>query len=139
MIEGKWFAQGADLSEALLVRQGVFGRGRDALDDMAQSVVVYREGQPVGSARLWYEDGAFRLGDVGVLESARGLGYGDLLVRLLLYKALTHSASVIALSAPAELEPFFIRYGFVPDGQGGMSQRGEDVCLGCRHHSAEAK
>ena len=139
MIEGKWFAQGEELSQALAVRQAVFGRGRDALDDLAQSVVVYRAGQPVGAARLWYEDGAFRLGDVGVLEAARGMGYGDLLVRLLLYKALTHNASVIALTAPEALEPFFTRYGFAPDGQGGMSQRGEDVCLGCRAHEADAK
>lgn len=33
--------------------------------------------------------GAFWLGDVGVLSDFRGMGYGDLLVRLLLFKALS--------------------------------------------------
>ena len=40
MIQGKWFPQGADLSEALSVRQAVFSRGEDALDAESQNVVV---------------------------------------------------------------------------------------------------
>ena len=32
MIQGKWFPQGSDLSEALSVRGAVFGRGLDELD-----------------------------------------------------------------------------------------------------------
>ena len=112
MIEGKWFAQGAELAQPLAVRQAVLGFGRDALDEEAQQVVVYREGEPVGTARLWWQDGSFRLGDLCVLPQARGQGYGDLLVRLLLYKAMTHQAGSVRLLCPAALTPFFARYGF---------------------------
>lgn len=38
------------------------------------------------------ETGPFGWGDVGVLSGFRGMGYGDLLVRLLLFKALSHGA-----------------------------------------------
>ena len=115
MIEGRWFPQGADLSVPLRLRRAVFGRGEDALDAIAQQVVVFSAGIPVGAARLWWQDGGFHAGDVGVLTEERGRGYGDLLVRLILYKAATHGAKRLTLVCPAALLPFFARYGFAPE------------------------
>ena len=118
MIEGKWFAQGSDLAEPLTIRQTVFGRAQDALDASAQQVVVYGKGIPVGTARLWWQDGCFWAGDIAVLPEERGKGYGDLLVRLLMYKAVTHNARQLLLTCPASLAAFFARYGFEPLQQG---------------------
>lgn len=130
MVQGKWFPMGGDIAEALALRETVFGRGRDELDAQAQQVVVYDEGRPVGAARLWWADGAFQLGDVGVLPQERRRGYGDLLVRLLLFKALTHNADRIALRAPEALQGFFARYGFQPSPENDqMTLRGKDVQL----------
>ncbi|MDD3334621.1 MAG: GNAT family N-acetyltransferase [Eubacteriales bacterium] len=149
MVQGKWFPMGAEISEPLAVRQQVFGRQRDALDSSAQQVVVYKENRPVGAGRLWWSEGAFMLGEVGVLESERGQGFGDLLVRLLLFKALTHSAGTIQLDAPKAIAPFFARYGFAPLQESGdvlrMSIAGKDVqlshcggnCAECAHPSEE--
>ncbi len=148
MVQGKWFPMGSDLTLPVSLRHSVFGRGRDALDDQAWQVVVYQGDLPVGSARLWWEDGAFRLGDAGVLAAYRGQGFGDLLVRLLLFKALTHGAASVRLSAPAAVAPFFAKYGFQADGGGdpvAMSIRGQDVrlshcggnCEGCGHRTPE--
>lgn len=136
MIEGKWFPQGSDIGQALGIRQAVFGRGRDALDDEAQQVVVYREGRPVGAARLWWSDGGFFAGDVGVLPEERGAGYGDLLVRLLLYKALSHNAASVSLVCPAAFTPFFERYGFAvfqPGDPAAMRVTADQISLGCGH------
>ncbi len=133
MVQGKWFPMGSDISPALAIRRAVFGTDRDALDDMAQQVIVTREGKPVGSARLWWADGAFCLGELGVLEEERGKGYGDLLIRLLLFKALTHSASLIRLTAPKDVAAFFAKYGFEEEGGDDtlrrMFIRGQDVQL----------
>ena len=153
MIQGRWFPVGGDIAEALCVRERVFSRSRDELDDRAQQVVVYDANDaPVGAARLWWADGAFRLGDLGVLSDKRGQGFGDLLVRLLLFKSLTHGASLISLSAPAQVAPFFAKYGFAaqddaPDASGEtfMSIRAQDVqlshcggnCAECGHPSEE--
>ena len=73
MIQGKWFPTGSDVSQPLAIRRAVFGRGRDALDDWAQQVAVYAGDEPVGAARLWWRDGAFWLGDVGVLPGCRAM------------------------------------------------------------------
>lgn len=133
MIEGKWFAQGADLTVPLQIRKAVFGTERDALDDEAQQAVVYIAGRPVGTGRLWWRDGAFWLSDVGVLPEARGQGQGDLLVRLMIFKAMTHQATMLRLLSPVETEAFFARYGFEAEGEteGGtlMSLPAERVCL----------
>ena len=150
MVQGRWFAFGSDITLPLALRNEVFGRGEDATDAMAQQVVVFEDGVGVGSARLWWADGAFRMGDVGVLADKRGRGFGDLLVRLLLYKALTHSAAVIRLETPAETEGFFAKYGLITDGETAdglktMYIRGEDVqlshcggnCAECNHRSEE--
>jgi predicted GNAT family N-acyltransferase len=112
MIEGKWFVQGADIGMPLSIRKTVLDKGRDELDDAAQQVLVYREGTPVGTARLWWGEGEFHAGEVCVLPEARGQGYGDLLVRLLLYKAVSHNAGSVSLTCPRDTAPFFARYGF---------------------------
>ena len=149
MVQGRWFVMGSDITLPVSLRKQVFGRGEDELDAMSQQVVVYEGDEAVGAARLWWADGAFRMGDVGVVEAKRGRGYGDLLVRLLLFKALTHSASLIALETPKNTEPFFAQYGFQNDGETDgmvqMSIRGEDVqlshcggnCAECGHRSPE--
>ena len=112
MIQGKWFPQGSDLSEALAVRQSVFSRGEDALDAEAQSVVVYLDDVPAGTGRLWWRDGSFWLGDICVLAPYRGQRLGDLLLRLLLFRAQSHFAREVRLLTPPELEGFFARLGF---------------------------
>jgi len=149
MVQGHWFSMDSDISLPLSLRMQVFGRGKDALDAMAHQVVVFENGVPVGTGRLWWADGAFRLGDMGVLAEKRGRGFGDLLIRLLLYKSLTHSASRICLETPGELEGFFAKYGFITDGEANglvqMHIMGDDVqlshcggnCAECGHRSPE--
>lgn len=133
MVQGRWYPMGSDLSVPMMIREAVFHRGEDALDAAAQQVVVYKEEVPVGAARLWWQDGAFCMGEVGVLEQERGKGFGDLLVRLCLFKSLTHSAALIRLYTPKETEGFFAKYGLVPvgekDGLVTMEIRGENVQL----------
>ena len=111
MIQGKWFPQGSDLSEALSVRRAVFGRDQDVLDSEAQNVVVYQDDLPVASGRLWWEDGAFWLGDIGVLPAYRGTKLGDLTLRLLLFKAQNHFAREVRLRCPEDIQGFFARLG----------------------------
>ena len=134
MVEGKWFAPGAECGQALAIRQAVFGRGADALDTLSWNVLVWHEGEACATGRLWWQDGAFWLGDVAVLPEKRGQGLGDLTLRLLLFKAESHAARLLRLASPAETAPFFARLGFVKeepreDGLIAMSLRGEDLCL----------
>ena len=111
MVQGKWFAPGEDLSVVLPVRSSVFGRGADALDALSWNAIVFQDGVPAGTGRIWWEDGAYRLGDIGVLESYRGQRLGDLVLRLLLFKAQSHAAKEVRLLCPRNLTGFFARLG----------------------------
>lgn len=116
MVQGKWFAPGEDLSAGVLpVRSAVFGRGADDLDRSSWNVLVYQDGVPSAVGRIWWEDGAYRLGDLGVLEAQRGRHLGDLVLRLLLFKAQNHSAREVRLSCPPDICGFFARLGLRPD------------------------
>ena len=141
MVEGQWFAPGAEIGRALEIRQAVFGRGADGIDPLSWNVLVRYEGEDAATGRLWWQDGAFWLGDIAVLPEKRGLGLGDLTLRLLLFKAESHAARLMKLECPAEVEPFFRRLGFRAEetresGMTVMLLRGEELCLdsckGCK-------
>ena len=139
MIQGQWFSPGKDISLLLPVRQAVFGRGVDALDGESWNTLVFEDGVPAAAGRIWYREGVYWLGDICVLESRRGRRLGDLVLRLLLFKAQSHSAHEVRLRCPADTAGFFARLGFssVPgsDDTVEMALDGSrinlDSCSGC--------
>ena len=140
MIQGKLFAPGEDLAaEVLPVRQEVFGVSGSPTDPEGWNTLVYLDGQPAASGRIWWSEDAFWLGEIGVVPALRGRRLGDLVLRLLLFKAQTHSAREIRLRCPVATEGFFSRLGFRPvsreSGSVEMMIRGNDVsldsCAGC--------
>lgn len=133
MIQGKWFAPGSPIQDALQIRQDVFQRGGDVRDASAWNVVVYDEDTPCGTGRIWWQDGAFHLGEIGVLTDYRRRGMGDLVLRLLLFKAQSHSARLVQVQCPGEVTGFFTRLGLketaAADGLHTLSIQGADICL----------
>ena len=111
MVQGKWFAPGTDLSALLPVRSAVFGTEADSLDAACWNVLVYEDSVPAATGRIWWEDGAYWLGGIGVLEERRHRKLGDLVLRLLLYKAQNHAAREVRLRCPRETAGFFSRLG----------------------------
>ena len=111
MVQGNWFAPGTDLSALLPVRAAVFGQGADDLDASSWNVLVYEDSVPAATGRIWWEDGAYWLGGIGVLEERRHRKLGDLVLRLLLYKAQNHAAREVRLRCPRETAGFFSRLG----------------------------
>ena len=111
MVQGKWYAPGADISAVLPVREAVFGRGSDHLDDISWNALVFEDTVPVATGRIWWEDGVYRIGDIAVLDSYRHRHLGDLVLRLLLFKAQSHSAREVHLFSPRSLTGFFSRLG----------------------------
>lgn len=111
MVQGKWFAPGSDLSDLLPVRTAVFGRGMDDLDAVSWNTLVFEDSVPAATGRIWWENGAFWLGDIAVLEDRRRRRLGDLVLRLLLFKAQSHAAREVRLCCPRGLTGFFDRLG----------------------------
>ena len=115
MIQGKWFAPGENLPEEVLsVRREVFGNPGQTVDPKGWNTLVYLDDMPAASGRIWWEEDAFWLGEIGVLPSLRGRRLGDLVLRLLLFKAQSHAAREVRLSSPEETQGFFARLGFRP-------------------------
>ena len=100
MIRGKYLTSKDDIAPVLAVRNAVFveeqgfsAEGeRDAYDDMAIYALAFNEeGAPVSTGRLFVDrDGQFTIGRVCTLRAYRGQGYGDLIMRMLLYLSLIH-------------------------------------------------
>ncbi len=114
MIQGQWFSPGKDISSLIPVRRAVFGRGADEMDPESWNALVYEDDVPVATGRIWYRNGVYWLGDIGVLESHRCRRLGDLVLRLLLFKAQSHAASEVRLLCPDDTVGFFTRLGFIP-------------------------
>ena len=140
MIQGQWFAPGDDIAPLLPVRRSVFGREADPLDAESWNALVFEDDVPAASGRIWYRDGVYWLGDIGVLPASRGRRLGDLTLRLLLFKAQSHAAPEVRLRCPEHTESFFARLGFHPvarsEHQVEMMIPGEriqlDGCKGCQ-------
>ena len=148
MVEGKWFAPGTDIGPCEEIRRAVFGRGADEMDKLSWNVIVWHDGVAAGTGRLWWQDGAFWLGDIAVPQDKRGRKLGDLVLRLLLFKAESHAATMLRLICPKETAAFFARLGFKPENEmdGGQVQMmlwGEDLCLdtckGCKKNCPNAR
>ena len=133
MIQGQWFSPGKDVSPVLPVRLAVFDRGADALDSESWNALVFEDNLPAACGRIWYRSGVYWLSDIGVLESRRGHHLGDLVLRLLLFKAQSHAASEVRLVSPDQNAGFFARLGFQPvsssNGKTEMMIRGENIQL----------
>ena len=99
MIHGQWFSPGKDISLLLPVRESVFGRSEDLLDSESWNVLVFEDNVPAASGWIWYREG-------------RGRHLGDLVLRLLLFKAQSHSAPEVRLRCPSDVTGFFSRLGF---------------------------
>lgn len=121
MISNRWFLGADDISDALTIRDSVFvkelgcheGHEFDALDKAALHLVLYADDIAVGCARMVSQDGYFKFGHIAVLKEHRGKHYGDLIMRLLLFKAFDIGAKEARLDALPKARVFYERFGFV--------------------------
>lgn len=146
MIRGNYLTSMDDIARVLAVRKQVFDLGEDASDAMAFYALAYSaDGQPAGAGRLCLEDDHFTIDLVGVIAQHRLSGLGDLIMRMLLQRALDLNAPDIRLTAPAPLGAFFARYGFrasdsARDGATAMlaTPASIDAAGGCSGHCGKA-
>ena len=134
MIQGKWFAPGEDLTGGVLpLRQAVFGVAGNSTDPEGWNALVFLDDCPAATGRIWWQEGVFWLGEIGVIPTFRGQRLGDLILRLLLFKAQSHAAREVRLRCPEETEGFFARLGFRPVSRGNgeveMAVAGNEIVL----------
>lgn len=99
MISTKWF-QGGNLSEVISIRRAVLvdelnydiSLISDIYDNFGKSVLVYSDGEAIGTGRLIFADGKYLIDNLCVLKDFRGNSYGELIIRMLVRKAVDMGA-----------------------------------------------
>lgn len=124
MIRGRYLMSGEDIAPVLALRRAVFAEELertdlsipDEFDDMAVYACVYDEdGCPRATGRLHIDlDDRFLIDMICVERSVRRRGYGDLVVRMLLGRALDMNAPGIYVRSVPNARDFYARYGFAP-------------------------
>ena len=119
MYKGKYLLSVSDKDTALALRKAIpefSNAGEDNCDLMAVYAVVYNEADnPSGCGRLFIdEDSHFRIDYLGVLPNERGKYIGDLIARMLLFRAQELNAASVYADVPRSTLRFFSRYGFKP-------------------------
>ncbi len=109
-----------DLSVPFRIRDEVFVKEqgfsaeteKDDMDVRALHAVIEEDGVPCGTGRLFFGDGGWHIGRMAVLREKRGLRYGDLLVRMLVDRALSIGAQEIYVGAQKHAQGFYEKLGF---------------------------
>ena len=124
MLTNKWIAGTCDISEPLALREDVFTReqnasepDQDSLDAQALHLVLYDDGRPVATGRIYHDGRSWRIGRCCVEAQSRGQGIGDLLMKLLLLKTFSYNPTVIRIHAQQQAAPCYARYGFTAAGE----------------------
>jgi len=121
MISTKWFQGKRSLNDVLEIRKKVFldemktldNLLSDIYDDFAFNVVVYEDNIPAGTGRLLFKDGKYFIDMVCVIKEFRGYNYGDLVVRMLVRKAVDLGAESTYVTVNEDCKQLFDNIGFV--------------------------
>ena len=116
MISTRWF-QGIDnLSVVLDIRKEVLSEAdklTDFYDEFAFNAVLYEDDLPAGTVRLLFKEGKYFIDKLCIKEQFKGLNYEDLLVRLLVRKAVTIGAEKTYIEADESLKITLENIGFI--------------------------
>lgn len=130
MISTKWF-QSNDLGDVLKIRTEVFvnelnldnSSAYDDYDSFGKSVLVYENEKAIGTGRLIFNDGKYIIDKLCVLKEYRNNYYGELIIRMLVRKAVdmgaqkTYSFINKAYMSSKSLKSIFGKIGFIVDSE----------------------
>ena len=119
MISTRWLQGKNNITEALEIRKEVFIEEMDIskniadiFDDFALNAVVYEDDVPVGTGRLLFKDGKYYIDNVCVLKDFRNKHYADLIIRMLVRRAINMGATQTYTECRESTIKLFMRIGF---------------------------
>lgn len=121
MIEYRWFEAGEPYEECAAIRKEVFCDEQkypidaefDELDNVTPHLVVYKDGEPVGTGRVVYVDeNTCHIGRIAVKKIYRGEGFGKIVVEELLHRVKDENIPTVTIEAQTYAEGFYNKLGF---------------------------
>lgn len=120
MVSTKWFQGIENLHSYLVIRKEVFCDElnmdekyvTDFYDEFAFNLILYVDDIAAGTGRLIFKDGKYFIGKLCVLKKYRGNSYGNLLIRMLVRKAITIGAEKSYAEIDKKYKPLFEKMGF---------------------------
>ena len=101
------------IREKVFVLEQGFENEFDDIDNIAYHLVVFYQEQPVGTARMFDENGQMMLGRIAVLKEYRHLHIGSQILQLLENKARELGYHEVVLSAQVRVKSFYEKNGYV--------------------------
>ncbi|MGE3332871.1 MAG: GNAT family N-acetyltransferase [Rhodospirillaceae bacterium] len=90
----------------------------DEHEGICEHVLAEAGGAPLGAARVRpYKPGIFKVERVAVLENARGQGVGLMIMAEIMRRLADRKAAAVVLNAQAQVEDFYLKLGFVSEGE----------------------
>lgn len=90
----------------------------DEHEGICEHVLAEAGGVPLGAARVRpYKPGIFKVERVAVLENARGQGVGLMIMAEIMRRLADRKAAAAVLNAQAQVEDFYLKLGFVSEGE----------------------
>jgi len=126
---------GGDISVSAEIRKTVFVGEQgipledemDEYDAIAWHIVLCEDGVPVGSGRIYMEDGAAVLGRVAVLKEKRRQGYATMICRELIKVARREKATLVTLHSQSYAAELYDKLGFVRVGEAFLEEGIEHI------------
>lgn len=120
MITVKRVENKSEFEQAYKIRLEVFVKEQkvpeeielDEFDEIADHVVAYRDGEPVGCGRVFLEGDHARIGRVAVLKKERKKGVGKMICEELIRIGREKGAKKFVLDAQVRATGFYRKLGF---------------------------
>lgn len=125
MITSTWIAPGKDIGAAEAIREIVFMQELgitgdivyDGMDRVSWNLVMNLDDSPVGCGRLTPVDvDTAQISRIAVLKQYRKQGFGDGIVKILLFKAANSGVKTVLAQVSQDLVGFAEGLGFQPEG-----------------------
>jgi len=120
MVSTKWFKGKENLEICYEIRKNVFYNElnldcefvSDIFDEFSFNVVLYEDEKAVGTGRLIFNDGKYSIDKICVLSEYRGKSFGELIIRMLIRKAVTIGADKTYSILNKKYKLLFDKVGF---------------------------
>lgn len=105
------------MREKVFMQEQGFENEFDDIDQTCLHLVVYKDGKPIGVARMFDENHDMILGRIAVLKEYRHLHIGSDILNVLETKAKELNYHTVILSAQVRAMPFYKKNGYQAYGE----------------------